>query len=119
MHDGGTDLRQAVQELATRLPDELQPLAALAYNYWWTWARGGSHVFAALDPERWDVARHNPVRLLRDMSNRALRAAASGDIVGRVRDLAGRLSDELDAAPADVPSVAFFCMEYAVHTSLP
>jgi glycogen phosphorylase len=120
MHDGTTDIARAADELASRLPNELKPLAPLAYNYWWSWARGASDVFASLDPERWAIARHNPVRLLRDLPTRTLHdAAANAEIVRCIGDLSGRLGKELEAPDEDAPSVAFFCMEYAVHRSLP
>ncbi len=120
MHDGSGDTLRAVAELAARLPEQIGPLAALAHNYWWSWSRGGAELFASVDQERWEVARHNPVRLLRDVSAAALEAAASdSEIVRRTNELADALRKELEAPDADVPSVAFFCMEYAIHRSLP
>ena len=36
-YPGHRDAMEAVAELAERLPEALQPLAALAFNYRWTW----------------------------------------------------------------------------------
>jgi glucan phosphorylase len=52
--DGSRDVVQAVAELAERLPDALQPLAHLAFNYRWSWLPGGPQVFRDLDPQLWE-----------------------------------------------------------------
>jgi starch phosphorylase len=120
MPDGTVSLQRAVAELGLRLPQPVRPLAELAYNYWWSWAPGGEELFASLDPRAWDLAAHDPIRLLQDAGTRSLqRAAENPAFLGSMRDLHARLRAELDAPFADAPTVAFFCMEYGVHRSLP
>ena len=72
-HPGETDRRAAEAALADRLPAALAPLAAVAYNYRWSWVRGGAEAFAAIDPERWERCGANPVRLLQEAPASALR----------------------------------------------
>src|SRR5881409_4000685 len=111
MSDGTADVRRAISELATRLPPALTPLAELAYNYWWSWAPDGEKLFAALDERGWELAAHDPIRLLHDTSTRTLeRAASRPELVASIDDLAARLRTELEAPSAPGPSVAFFCM---------
>jgi starch phosphorylase len=125
VRQGDADLERAVALLDARLPGPLQPLASLAYNYFWTWTPGAEEVFAAIDPVRWDGCDHNPVRLLSEAPVAVLEDAASRDpIVRAAQDLGSMLETELarPAAPGPVTPaqpVAFFCAEFAVHVSLP
>jgi starch phosphorylase len=116
---GAIDVRNAVDELASRLPEPLRPLAAVAYNYWWAWSPQGVDVFAAVDAHRFAATNCNPVRLLRQLTTRELdRAAADPSVAER----AAALADDLDvylANRSDEAPVAFFCAEFAVHASLP
>jgi starch phosphorylase len=122
--DGRADLERAVAELAERLPEPLAPLARLAYNYRWSWAHGGSELFAAIDRERFELALQNPVRLLQEAPSSALRrAAADGELVAAAVELERRVAADLErpwsgAIDPDRP-VAFLCAEYGVHVSLP
>ncbi|MCW5660219.1 MAG: alpha-glucan family phosphorylase [Burkholderiaceae bacterium] len=125
MYAGDRDLERAVAELATTLPEPLQPLAGVAFDYRWSWAVDGAATFAAIDPERWVRSGSNPRRLLTEAPRAALaRAAANNELVGRVTRLAAELSADrarpcaAGTATAAHP-VAFFCAEFAVHASLP
>src|ERR1700759_990278 len=90
--DGRRDMRAAVDELADRLPEPLRPLATLAYNYRWSWLPGGSELFAAIDPERFELSGRNPVRLLQESPMQTLRAAAAhGSPVAPANELIERL----------------------------
>jgi starch phosphorylase len=122
--DGRADIERAIDELAERLPGALAPLARLAYNYRWSWARGGGELFAAIDRGRFELALQNPVRLLQEAPSAALRrAAADHDLVAAAAELERRVRADLErpcssAVETDRP-VAFLCAEYGVHVSLP
>ena len=122
---GRGDVLRAVRLLADRLPDPLRPLAAVAYNYWWTWQTGGPQVFASIDPARWERCKRNPVRLLREASAASLQAAsADPSLVAGVERLASGIEAELarptstGPIPPDHP-IAFLCAEFGIHGSLP
>jgi starch phosphorylase len=122
---GAEDLRRAADQLAARLPYALAPLARLAYNYRWSWLQGGPGLFKAVDPHRWELCGHNPVRLLQETSTAALeRAATDVELCRRAYSteecvtVETRLPSSHPGVPADRP-VAFFCAEYGVHGSLP
>ncbi len=125
MHDGREDVRRAASELAARLPDSLAPLARLAYNYRWSWLTDGPELFRAIDPNRWELCRENPVRLLQEAPLHALRRAAADDqLLARAASLEARVAADLDRPPSGGPSlgagpVAFLCAEYGIHVSLP
>lgn len=120
----GADISRAAADLAARLPAPLAPLAALAYNYRWSWTRGGADIFATVDPVRWERVNQNPVRLLQETSAAALeRAAADGALIDRAQQMLeefGRIPPPggINGITAQRP-VAFLCAEFAVHQSLP
>jgi starch phosphorylase len=124
-NNSGTDL-DPIAVLAHRLPPELEPLAQLAYDYWWSWQPGGDELFAAIDPDAWDACEGNPVRLLLDSPPQArARAAANRAIVeGARRLVAARDADRARpfrvAAPATAERpIAYISAEFAIHRSLP
>ncbi len=125
MAAGDHDLEHAVAELAYALPAPLQPLARVAYDYRWCWARDGAAVFGALDEERWARIGRNPLRQLTETPRSTLlRAAGDAGYLARVRRLAAELAADRarpccagEASPAH--PVAFCCAEFGVHGSLP
>src|SRR6516225_238019 len=124
MNDGREDIRRLAAELGERLPEAIAPLARLAYNYRWSWLPGGTEVFEAIDPERFELTHQNPVRLLQEASATALRRAAAADaLVERIAAVDAQVKADLERPP--YPSidparpVAFLCAEYGVHVSLP
>jgi glycogen phosphorylase len=121
--DGSADVARASRDLAERLPGRLEPLARLAYNYWWSWTRGGGDIFRVIAPERWDWLNENPVRLLEEASLMALERVDAATLA-HAESLLARLDAELAAPPAPSHAtpqrpVAFLCAEFAVHRSLP
>ena len=62
-----SDLSRRVDALAERLHDALKPLAAVAYNYRWSWHPDGANVFRDVSEHRWALSGHNPVRFLREL----------------------------------------------------
>jgi starch phosphorylase len=115
----------AARALAERLPAPLQPLGELAYNYRWSWTRGGAELFERIDPQRWELCAANPVRMLQEVSPAALERLADDEgFVERVSAVHGELQQDLarpfrEGAVSPERPVAFFCAEYAVHQSLP
>jgi starch phosphorylase len=123
VYDGSRDVARAVDRLARRLPEPLQPLAAIAYNYRWSWMPGGRDLFRALGAHRFGLANENPVRFLRDLLETDLLAAATDEAyVARVERAAAALFEDLarpDNPGCDPDPVAFLCAEFGVHRSLP
>jgi starch phosphorylase len=118
-NDGARDIATAAAELAARIPAPLAPLAQLAYNYRWSWTPGGGELFRAVDPERFEACKQNPVRLLQEAPARSLAAAAAnGALLDHARALLSLVQDELQE-PLEPEPVAFLCAEYGIHVSLP
>ncbi len=121
-HDGSRDLARAIDRLARRLPEPLQPLATIAYNYRWSWTPGGRALFRRLGAHRFHLSSENPVRFLRDLAEPDLLAAATDTrYLAEVERVARELAGDLARAPrhAEHGPVAFLCAEFGVHQSLP
>jgi starch phosphorylase len=123
--DGRTDVLRAADELASRLPAPLSPLARIAYNYAWSWLPGGPELFREIDSDRFDLCGQNPVRLLQEAPAPALhRAAENAGLISRATELETLIRAEIEREPGPygidpARPVAFLCAEYGVHVSLP
>ena len=100
--------------VTAELPLKLAPLATLAKNLWWVWNSEAKNLFRDLNPDLWRSTGENPVMLLQRLSAERLQE------IGNDADLMKRLErtyadfQEYMAKPMrkDVPSVAYFSMEY-------
>jgi starch phosphorylase len=112
------------------LPENLQALESLSWNYWWSWSTEGVNIFHDLDPQLWEEVEQNPRTMLRRISDlRLLEKANDPGYASRVAKLDADFHSYLErgvktldnngrAISADRP-VAYFCAEYGVHNSLP
>ncbi|WP_214369657.1 alpha-glucan family phosphorylase [Pseudonocardia sp. H11422] len=113
-----------------QLPEQLAPLHALATNLRWSWHPPTQDLFARLDPDAWERAGHDPVRLLGEIPGpRLAELAADAETVVTVReladDLAAYLSEprwyqgEREDDPSLPAAVGYFSMEFGVSEVLP
>jgi len=119
-----------VSRLKSQLPTPLRRLADLAYNYWWSWTEERVSLFSALDPAQWQACGYNPVALLESVpSERLWQVAEDPQYLNRLNRLAQQFDTYLRdydtwagrVAPDLSPErpVAYFCMEFGLHESLP
>ena len=107
--------------LVTRhLPEKLSRLEKLSKNLWWCWNESAKDLFRSIDPEVWHKSGHNPLVVLDTVSiKRFQQLSEDGDFLARMK----RVLDEFDTymaakAQRKDPSIAYFCMEYGLDTSL-
>ena len=107
--------------LVTRhLPEKLSRLEKLSKNLWWCWNESAKNLFRSIDPEVWHKSGHNPLALLDVVSiKRFQQLSKDDDFLARMK----QVLDEFDAymaakAERKAPSIAYFCMEYGLDTSL-
>ncbi|HEY8081109.1 MAG TPA: alpha-glucan family phosphorylase [Acidimicrobiales bacterium] len=121
--DGSRDLTRAIDRLARRLPEPLQPLAQIAYNYQWSWTPGGRALFRHLGSHRFGLSNENPVRFLRDLAEPDLLAAATDEAfleqIDKVSKSIGAQRRRDDSLAVGDGPVAFLCAEFGLHRSLP
>lgn len=116
---------------ARELPQTLQALNDLSWNYWWSWASDGSELFRDLDSNLWQQCEQNPRLLLTQISDlRVTQMAADPTFADRARALHERfvayMADERPWPRLQLASritkqnpIAYFCAEFGVHNSLP
>ena len=122
----------------TVLPEPLQALSELALNLRWSWHPETRELFRAVDPEVWESAGRDPVRLLGAVAPQRLAAlAADRRFLRRLDDAADDLHDYLQGprwyqAQSDSPhqqqpdeptgrptAIAYFSPEFGITATLP
>ena len=102
------------------LPEELKCLDEIAHNLWWVWNFEARDLFRDLDPELYSKVKHNPVLLLERLSyERKEEIVKDKELMKRIKSVYKMFRDYMDVKPdATRPSVAYFCMEYGIHSAL-
>lgn len=111
------------------LPPKIEALRAIAHNLRWCWNHESVELFRRLDSDLWETAGHNPVRLLGEIAQAKLEAAANDDAflahLGRVelhlqRYLAANATwfQRTHGSSADLPLIAYFSAEFGLTECL-
>lgn len=113
----------------TDISDLIKGLKKLAYNLWSTWDQDTLEVFAPLSPRAWQNLYHNPVAVLREVSEQELRARLQDRLLAdKVRAAIQKheayLQDKNTWAHQNAPllhknPVAYFTAEFGFHETLP
>lgn len=112
-----------------RIPEDMSRLTELAGNLWWSWNGDAQAVFRDIDPDLWDQVTHNPVKLLREVSQAKLDAAAAdAPYLARYRAVLARFDAYMNPQEtwfsrtfpdlAD-QTIAYFSAEFGLHEALP
>jgi starch phosphorylase len=110
--------------------DKLIPkLQKLTQNLWWTWKPEVRTIFRDLDLDLYQKAHQNPMSVLKQISPEQLeQRAADVDVPARVDRALRQLAEYLTpvttwglthAGAMRSRPVAYFCMEFGIHESLP
>jgi glycogen phosphorylase len=115
--------------ISAKLPKRIEGLKPLAYNLWWSWTPEAREIFKVLDRSLWNETQHNPVRMLQLLPKDRLEALARHpEFLGKYDTVMAKLGQEIqspekwcnDNHPTLAEeSIAYFSMEFAVHSSLP
>lgn len=102
------------------LPEQLKCLDEIAHNMWWVWSYEARDLFRDLDPQLYHDVRHNPVLLLERLSfDRKEEIVKDKALMKRIEAVYGQFREYMDVTPdTGRPSVAYFCMEYGIHSAL-
>ncbi|MBM3161798.1 MAG: alpha-glucan family phosphorylase [Chlorobi bacterium] len=96
-------------------------------NLWWSWDTEAKEIFRELSPILWERVNHNPVELLRHISNDELQARFQCTLGEKTERVAARFRSymaETDTwAARNTPElvknpVAYFCAEFGIHESV-
>ncbi len=115
------------------LAPEIARLAELAYNLWWSWHPPAQALYERISPQLWEQTNHNPVRLLRNVSQRELdRVARDPAYLADYNAVISAFDAYMHppagstwydrACPQPGPNgelIAYFSAEFGLHESLP
>ena len=107
--------------LVTRhLPEKLSRLEKLSKNLWWCWNESAKDLFKSIDPDVWHKSGHNPLVVLDTVSiKRFQQLSEDEDFLARMKAVLDEFDTYMAAkAQRKDPSIAYFCMEYGLDTSL-
>jgi starch phosphorylase/maltose phosphorylase len=93
-------------------------LQSIAINLWWTWSPKARSLFRRLNPEVFRTSGNNPQAALTMARDEVLDDPDFQAAVDAVYDTY-RAYMERDPEVDDAPNVAYFCMEYGLHESIP
>lgn len=116
-------------KIVTELPAELRRLNDLAYNVYYSWVPQARQVFRLIDPELWTQVNHNPIKFLREVTQKDLQRVSADPVYLNLFNRIMKDFDEYLAAedtwyaktfPKDKDDViAYFSAEFGLHESLP
>ena len=101
-------------------PEELKCLDEMAHNMWWVWNYEARELFRDLDHPLYHAVNHNPVMMLERLSyTRKEEILKDKALMKRVKEVYAKFRKYMDVEPDHTrPSVAYFCMEYGIHSAL-
>lgn len=102
------------------LPEQLTGLEMLCKNLWWCWNDDAKALFKSIDAELWHKSGHNPMEILDKVSlKRYNELAKDEDFLARMNRVINEFYTYMEKKNERTePSVAYFCMEYGLDTSL-
>ncbi len=108
------------------LPENIQFLDELSWNYYWSWQPEATNLFRELDPTLWTKCEQNPRLLLKQIDDlRLWQKANDVYFVDRLASFEVQYRNYLAQPRQDMGRItkenpaAYFCAEYGVHNSLP
>ena len=106
--------------VSTNLPKELKPLEELSRNLWWVWNSEGKNLFRDLDADFWRKVGENPVMLLQQIgSSRLNEIKEDAGMMRRIKRVYASFQEYMsEPMRDDIPSVAYFSMEYGLCNCL-
>lgn len=104
----------------TKLPAGLERLEEIARNLWWVWNVPAKKLFKSMDPEMWENVRHNPMSMLENITlTRLKELEMDTKFLADLENVYADFRAYMDEKPnKDIPSVAYFSMEYGLTDHL-
>lgn len=102
------------------IPEKLIALEELAKNLWWCWNDEARELFRSIDIDQWRACGHNPIALLDKISLSRYKELENDPVfVGKLQTVYEHFKAYMAAKEnMSGAGVAYFSMEYGLHTSL-
>ncbi|MCX5781818.1 MAG: alpha-glucan family phosphorylase [Elusimicrobia bacterium] len=109
------------------LPENLKPLLDIAYNLWWSWNSDAIELFRRMDRDEWELAYHNPIKLLAHIGQDKLKKLSEDDsFLTHLERIQEDLKHYLEMTtwhgqefPEHKAVIAYFSTEFGLYESLP
>lgn len=112
-----------------KLPEKINRLSEVAHNLWWSWTPEARELFRRLDYPLWRQTQHNPVQMLKILSQEEL-AQIAGDaaFVRLYNKVILKFDREMQNGHSwfhtqypelTQKTIAYFSFEFGLHNSLP
>ena len=106
------------------IPEKLKGLYDIAYNLWLDWNPDAIKLFIRMDDRLWDKTRHNPVKMLGEISQERLDELAKDDAyvveVARIQKKQDDYMQSPNSKTKDEKTcIAYFSLEYGLAEALP
>ncbi|MEA1986201.1 MAG: alpha-glucan family phosphorylase [Candidatus Marinimicrobia bacterium] len=111
------------------MPEKIKKLEEFSYNLWWSWKPKAQKLFSHLDKELWYEVKHNPLRLLKEISQRKLNEKSNDAEYVELFDTVMQeykeyMSNKDTWFAQKYPNkddffVAYFCAEFGIHETMP
>lgn len=104
----------------SQVPEQLNCLVEMAKNLWWVWNSEATTLFTTLDKDLWRSTSGNPVLLLQQISYERLEEIANDKaLMEQIASVYASFKQYMsEPKRADLPSVAYFSMEYGLANVL-
>jgi phosphorylase/glycogen(starch) synthase len=102
------------------IPQRLAALEEISKNLWWSWNNDAEDLFESIDPSVWHESDKNPIVFLEMISyNRLLKLETDTDFLEKLNKIYTRFQSYMSKkAERKPPQIAYFSMEYGLHSSL-
>lgn len=102
------------------LPEALKGLETLSKNLWWCWNDSAKALFKAIDKDIWRTSGHNPMSLLDVVTlKRFNELSKDSAFMGQYQSVMAEFEEYMSLKKERKdPSIAYFCMEYGLDSSL-
>ncbi len=106
--------------IVAHLPSKLKPLEVISKNLWWVWNSEAKSLFRELNPDLWRSTGENPVMLLQRLSSERLEQIMKDKaLMDRLEKVYAAFNEYMQKPMRkDIPSVAYFSMEYGLCNCL-
>lgn len=104
----------------TKLPARLACIDEIAHNLWWVWSVSAAKLFESMDPLLWKECKHNPIHMIEHINlDRLTELENDTQFLASLDALYKEFKSYVTAElRSDVPSVAYFSMEYGLTDHL-
>lgn len=103
-----------------KLPERLHPLEQISRNLWWSWTAGAYGLWEYIDKELWVKCEKNPIDFLDRLNYSRIQDLETDQVFLSKMDTvyAQFCAYMAEKNSAKRPKIAYFSMEYGLHSSL-